>query len=326
MPRWIDVGPLLALTGVLALGGCTQTRETPTVAQDETPPKPEPQPAAAPSPTKVPGGAELEAAALACDGATLAGLDRDGFAQLNPEGLAPSATLLVTWESARAFGADGVVERSAVDALADGVAAELDVAPPKWWVEQLASAKRIDGSGPPFYDVGRTPDGDRRGAWLEGPGGLKVRSTAQLTEQDEQLAYDFSMGRATLGPIPKEPGFALEHTRAHAGSTVYFAMFPVASGGFPFPVHAVTSSSEKKWTAEVCGPKRRTLGGLGHLTVEFVVLEDPPKGGLKMTARDPPKGLAVFTAETHGVALEVFDIDSGKRTLAWSSDLWFMRT
>ncbi len=329
MPQRIEVSSALALITAMVLGGCTQARETPTVTQQDSPsPPPTPRSEVRSGDSTPLEATAVESAALACDGATLTEMGLEKLAALDPATLPPSAALLATWESARAFTAEGTLEPAAVEALTEAVTTALDHAPPTWWREQLASAQRREGSEPPFYDAGVTKHGDRRGAWKEGPGGLRVRSGATdlLVEQDGQLAYDFSVARAELGPIPSEPGTALEHTRAHAGSTVYFAMFPVASGGFPFPLQAVTNRSEKSWTAQVCGPKRTALNGLGHLTVELVVLEDPPSGRLEMTASPPPSGVAVFTAETHGVALEVFDVETGKRTLAWSSDLWFSRT
>jgi hypothetical protein len=104
----------------------------------------------------------------------------------------------------------------------------------------------------------------------------------------------------------------IEHARARAGTTIYYASFSQGSGGFRFPLRAVGPDGTLAWTAEVCGPDRRILAGHGHLTVEIVVL-------------DSGAGIAVFTAESHGVALDVFDPQTGKRTLAWSSDFWFAR-
>src|SRR5690606_25225933 len=137
-----------------------------------------------------------------------------------------------------------------------------------------------------------------------------------------------SMGRVELGPLPTEPDATLEISRARAGSTLYYASFSRGSGGFRFPLRAIDGNGRERWQAEVCGPDRKILGGLGYLTVEIVVLEPPPDPGVAPGSKQPSSGatgIAVFTAESHGVALDVFDPQTGARTLAWSSDFWFAR-
>jgi hypothetical protein len=263
--------------------------------------------------------AELDELARGCDGARLREhLGARSQAQLGQLVTAEPASirLLAIWEHDRSFAEDGALSRSSIDRLSVALEASLGQAPPTWWIDQLASAKSRadDESGPPSYDVGLGEHADRRGAWQPGPGSTRVRSDAALllSENAGQLGYDLSIGRVVLGPLPSEPVTMLEHARAQAGTTIYYASFSQASGGFRFPLRAIGSDGRLLWTAEVCGPNRQILGGLGHLTVEIVVLGSGT-------------GVAVFTAESHGVALDVFDPQTGTRTLAWSSDFWFAR-
>jgi hypothetical protein len=262
---------------------------------------------------------DLDRLALACEGEPL----RQRFSALSPadlERLADEAPtnlrLLALWEHDRRFAGDGALDPSSVDRLDRELAATLGTPPPRWWIEQLASAKQRsdDAGGPPYYDTRRTENGDRRGEWQTGPGGTRVRSGGALllSETKGQLSYDLSMHRVVLGPLPSDPGTMIEHARRQGATTIYWAAFSQGSGGFRFPLHAVDSEGKEVWTAEVCGPNRQILGGLGHLTAEIVVLESGA-------------GIAVFTAESHGVALDVFDPKTGARTMAWSSDFWFAR-
>jgi hypothetical protein len=275
---------------------------------------------------------DLEAMALACDGAglaqVLATLDAAEIAALAKARRGSSARLLLGWEATRSFTDEGALVPSAVSSLVAALTEELGTAPPTWWVEHLASGRRISTDRRPLaaYDVGATDAGDRRGPWHEGPGRTVVRPQAatSLTADGDTLAYDLGIGRVALGPLPPEAGAAIEITRARAGTTLYYAAFSRGAGGFRFPLHAVGPDGTT-WTAEVCGPDRQILGGLGYLTVQIVPLEPPPAPGAeghKQTS-GALRGIAVFTAESHGVALDVFDAGSGTRTLAWSSDLWF---
>lgn len=274
---------------------------------------------------------ELEPLALRCDGAAIAAV----FAKLDAAALAavddgPSARLLARWEATRSFAADGSIEPRAVESFIEALTQELGSEPPRWWIDQLASAKQSSEDGPPYYDVGLTDSGDRRGELVAGPGNLRVRPDLAmwLSEADGKLSFDLSMGRVELGPLPSDPDTTLELARARAGSTLYYATFSRGSGGFRFPLWAIDSDGRAKWQAEVCGPDRKFLAGLGYLTVEIVVLEPPPDPGAAPGLKLPSSGatgIAVFTAESHGVALDVFDPQTGARTLAWSSDFWFVR-
>jgi hypothetical protein len=235
-------------------------------------------------------------------------------------------------EAARSFSADGSIEPHAVDSLIEELTRELGSVPPRWWIEQLASARLRPGAdgGPPSYDVGFGKDSDRRGALVAGPGNLRVRSGVAmgLSGADGKLYFDLGIGRVELGPLPTDPDATLELARARAGSTIYYATFSRGAGGFRFPLRAIGSDGQQRWQAEVCGPDRQILGGVGYLTVEIVVLEPPPEPGSAPGMKLPSAGvtgIAVFTAESHGVALEVFDPQTGARTLAWSSDFWFAR-
>ncbi|PRQ03898.1 hypothetical protein ENSA7_51890 [Enhygromyxa salina] len=299
--------------------------------QAEHEPEPEPEPELAPLDDET----QLHALALACEGAAL----REQLAARTPAQLdsladtaPPSVAMLAAWERGRSFDASGVLARASVDRLAQQIEAQLDLAPPRWWLEQLASARLREGdeSGPPYYDIGLSEHADRRGAWAQGPGGLRVRPGAAmvLSAAKGTLSFDLSMGRVQLGPLPTDPGAALELARARGGTTIYYATFAPGSGGFRFPLRAIDSDSSVRWEAEVCGPDRKVLGGLGYLAVEIIVIESPPSDpdsralpGRAATVT----GIAVFSAESHGVALDVFDPNTGARTLAWSSDFWFAR-
>jgi hypothetical protein len=308
----------------------------PTSAPESTPPQ---DPQELPTLDDQTTPAQLDALALACEGATL----RERFAAHTPAQLdalataaPPSLALLAGWERGRSFGADGVLAQASVDRLAEQIEAELKLAPPRWWLEQLASGRQREGdeTGPPYYDVagdvGLREQADRRGAWEQGPGGLRVRpgGAMVLSAAKGMLSFDLSMGRVTLGPLPTDPGGAIEFARARAGTTIYYATFSPGSGGFRFPLRAIDSDSSVRWEAEVCGPDRKVLGGLGYLSVEIVVIESPPPDpdSRAMPGRAATvTGVAVFSAESHGVALDAFDPQTGARTLAWSSDFWFAR-
>ncbi|MFO7563987.1 MAG: hypothetical protein R6X02_15180 [Enhygromyxa sp.] len=291
-------------------------RADPTMNENPTPPPPD----------------ELEPLARSCDGVAVAA----AFAKLDAAALAtradgPSTRLLARWEAARSFSAEGSIEPGAVESFSEALKAELGSAPPRWWIEQLASAKLPADAGQslPYYDVGSRESGDRRGELVPGPGSSSVRPDVAmaLSETDGKLAFDLSLGRIELGPLPTEPDATLELARARAGTTLYYATFSRGSGGFRFPLRAIGSDGRERWRTEVCGPDRKILGGLTYLTVEILVLEPPPDpaaAGMKLPSRGPT-GIAVFTAESHGVALDVFDPQTGERTIAWSSDFWFAR-
>lgn len=269
--------------------------------------------------------AEVNAEALDCDGSALMRRRPETLRSLNPDDSPPSASLLAAWEGVRTFDDDGRIQSSGVDSMIPRFASAVGVAPPAWWVDTLKSARGGDGLAT-GYDLQITQGGlgDRRGELKLGPGNLLVRGSSPLVENDGMLAYDLSVGRVKLGPIPDQRGTAIEVTRARAGSTLYVAMFDPGSGGFRFPLRAVDRDGHERWTTEVCAADRKAQGGLGYMIVQLVVLEDPPpKPGVMSTSN--PRGLAVFTAETHGVTVEVFELDAGTRTLAWSSDLWSWR-
>lgn len=308
---------------VLALlASCTAAPER----SESTMIEPSPAPPVASSPDAP--AIDLEALALACEGEALARAiaspDRDRAAPLEGRSL----RLIALWERVRSFDAEGRIERAGVDELARALEAELGRPAPSWWIDQLASGRRYEGREPPYYDVGLAEGGDRRGKLVQGPGVTKLRESAAMvvSSKGDQLTYDLSMGRMELGPLPTDIDATLELARPRAGTTVYWSSFSRGSGGFRFPLRAVDYHAGQRWQAEVCGPDRKLLAGLGHLTVEIVVLE--PDSGAKpgeMRASSGATGIAVFTAESHGVALDVFDPSTGARVLAWSSDLWFSR-
>jgi hypothetical protein len=317
MPR-----SLLVLLGLVL--ACTDARD-PAPVDEPAPERSEPP---VNEPTATPN---LESLALQCDGVTI----KAAFAKLDAAGLAaidegPSARLLARWEGTRKFAANGLIERAGVETFVAALTTELGSAPPSWWVDQLAAAKQYDGQDPPYYDVGLSEHGDRRGELVAGPGTTRVRPgmAMVLAGGNGKLYFDLSMGRVELGPLPSDPDATIEVGRARAGSTIYYASFSRGSGGFRFPLHAIGSDGRERWQAEVCGPDRKILAGHGHLTVEIVVLEPPPAADEKpgeKRASGGATGIAVFTAESHGVAVEVFDPQTGARTLAWSSDFWFAR-
>lgn len=267
---------------------------------------------------------DLEALALACDGEAIRRVLASADARLEGR----SIRLIALWERARSFDGEGRLERAGVDELARALEVELGRPAPTWWIEQLASGRRHEGREPPAYDVGLAEGGDRRGKFVQGPGVTELRESAAMvvSSRGDRLTYDLSMGRMELGPLPTDLDATLELARPRAGTSVYWSSFSRGSGGFRFPLRAVDFHDGQRWQAEVCGPDRKLLAGLGHLTVEIVVLE-PDTGAEpgEMRASSGATGIAVFTAESHGVALDVFDPGTGARVLAWSSDLWFAR-
>ena len=312
-------------SGLLALLlGLACAPAAPESPKPETPPespKP-PMPASTPSdPPPAELGAQVEALALACDGPALMRLGPTTIAALEPGRDTKSANLLAKWERERRF-EDGSIVSSSVDAFVPQLNAAVDTPAPAWWVDTLKSA-RGGAETATGYDLGLVDGGDRRGPLRPGPGGLLVRPDFNLVESGGNLAYDLSMGRVELMPLPETKGTAVEVTRARAGTTLYVAAFEPGSGGFRFPMRAVDSDGKALWTTEVCAADRKVLGGKGSMIVEIVVIEDPPPQPGRKSASHP-RGIAVFTAESHGVTVEVFDL-KGTRTLAWSSDLWSWR-
>ncbi len=297
--------------------------DAPTASREE----PEPRAAEASVGVEPVDSAAIDAALLACDGPALLGHSAaHHHAQAKDASAPASARAWGMWEELRAFDDGGALAPPAVDAAVESLRAALQTSPPAWWVDQLRSARRNDAALP-YYNVGLTETGDRRGGWTARPGGLRIRpeNDAVLVVDGEHLAYDFSVGRAQLMKAPQTPGSVAEVTRAHAGSTAFIATFEPSSGGFPFEVRAVDSQGVERWAVTACGPNRTVLGGKGHLTVELIVLQDPAPRGTQMRPASPIRGLAVFSAESHGLAVEVFDATHGHKTFAWTSDLWFHR-
>lgn len=311
---------------------CATTEPSPDAVAAEAAPepiaaKPTTMPKSAPddAPSADIDAAQVEAEALRCDGPALMQRGASAIGALSPDDAALSASLLAAWERGRAFDDRGTIEPAGVDEMLPRFTAALGMAPPRWWVDTLKSARGGEGIAT-GYDLQMAQDGygDRRGKLSRGPGGVLIRGTSPLVESDGMLAYDLSSGRVELGPVPSHRGTAIEVTRARAGTTLYVAMFEPGAGGFRFPLRAVASDGKERWVTEVCAADRKVLGGLGYMVVQMVVLEDPPaKPGVMSTSN--ARGLAVFTAETHGVTVEVFELDTGARTLAWSSDLWSWR-
>ena len=346
MPAWLST-TLTAMRGVLVIVcpalswvmACTRVHDPGAANQSssqtsvERPALTQPPMADSPPDSQRPAPA-LEAQALGCDGAALAevlgALHRTELEPLADSDVGVSTRLLARWELERSLEPDGTLTPSAIDAFVTAVSAELRREPPHWWVEHLRSGKRLPSDEQRVaYDSRGTQTADRRGPLVAGPGDTQVRPEAArvLGAQAGKLTFDLSMGRVELGPMPSGSGIVIEYARARAGSTLYYAAFERGAGGFRFPLWAVGSDGQLRWEAEVCGPDRQILGGLGHLTTEIVVLEppaDPSESGMKLPT-GAPIGIAVFTAESHGVALDVFDPDDGTRTISWSSDLWFAR-
>ncbi|MCA9662297.1 MAG: hypothetical protein KC486_28415 [Myxococcales bacterium] len=336
-PR-VNLGLAVAL-----LAACTTARppadaEPRPTADKGDAPMPEPAAAedgrdpAAPVPADVASDEPLEPLALRCDGAALArALASRDLRALKTGGDGPSVRLLATWEAVRTFGDDDTLAAEAVDALVEALTAQLGRAPPRWWIDHLASARwGGDASQPlPYYDVQMTATGDRRGELVEGPGKTRVRPELLpvLAEGGGKLHVDLSAARVAIADLPENPGTVVEVARARAGSTLYVATYELGAGGFRFPLRAVTRDGQR-WEATVCGPDRQVLGGVGYMIAELVVLEPTPDPDARPGVMRPSAGatgIAVFTGETHGVAVDVFDPATGERTLAWSSDLWFAR-
>jgi len=270
--------------------------------------------------------AKVEAEALRCDGPALMQRGASAVGALSsPDDSHPSASLLAAWERGRAFDGQGTIEAASVETMIPRFTAALGMSVPQWWVDTLKSARGGEGVATGYdLQMAQRGYGDRRGELNRGPGGVLVREPSPLVESGGMLAYDLSVGRVELGPVPSNRGTAIEVTRARAGTTLFVAMFEPSAGGFRFPLRAVGSDGTERWKTEVCAADRKALEGLGYMIVQMVVLEDPPaKPGLM--SKSNARGIAVFTAETHGVTLEVFELDTGARTLAWSSDLWSWR-
>lgn len=267
--------------------------------------------------------ADLERALRDCDGQALAGLrshlGEDELAELEgDEQLAPAARVWARWERIAHEGERA--DRMEVSEFGVEFERRFGISPPPWWLDQLSGGKPSEG-GPDSYDVGLGHDFDRRGSWktLDSGGRIRADDAMVLGEQDGQLYVDLSSRRAMLGEAPKS-GWMVEYARPRGGLEVYLATFEPGQGGFPFPIRKIRND-EVDWETRSCGTGRFELGGLGHLTVDVVVIDENAGSAGRMT---PSKvtGVAVFSAESHGLSFELFDPETGERTAAFTSDLW----
>ena len=112
----------------------------------------------------------------------------------------------------------------------------------------------------------------------------------------------------------------VEYVRPRGGREVFLATFEPGSGGFPFPLRRY-QNDEQQWETQSCGTGRSVLGGVGHLTVGLSVIDESAGHAGRMA---PPQvtAVALFSAESHGLAFELFDPETGERTAAFTSDLW----
>lgn len=166
---------------------------------------------------------------------------------------------------------------------------------PMWWQTALKGAT-VHDNGVTSYSLMDTLVA--RYAHEVPWGKAKVRVPAGVVPGDiarEMVAP--SMGDASHLEILRDKGSA------------FVVAFSAGSGGFPFEVHRV-DGTRVVWKGTACSAGRQVLGGVGSLVVE-------------MTKQNGE--LVVWSAESHGVAVDVFDAETGAVTLRFSSDLWMAR-
>ncbi|MEM6993223.1 MAG: hypothetical protein AAF721_22100, partial [Myxococcota bacterium] len=171
---------LCALVGLACAPSAPPTSADPAKAAPE--PAEPPKVAAPEAPPVALDAAALDEAARSCDGTAarrlLGNAAASDFAAMYETTDLKSARLIASFGTHRAFDADGKLVASGVKAFVDDVAAELEVAPPAWWIAHLSSGTRRSGAEPNaalLYDTGRTETGDRRGRFDAGPGQSRVR-------------------------------------------------------------------------------------------------------------------------------------------------------
>lgn len=310
----------LGLAAVIAVLGCgREPAPKPTTrAQPESPS----EPSAADTPTApIPTLAPVlpEHARTCPDGASLmgrlSGAEPAALERMVAEG-APSLSLQARWERDRRFVAEEEgLERLAPDVaktFAEAVRERSGHAPPGWWVDTLASARRYVETGATGYDLGPQADGDRRGPLVRGDP-FVTREGVTAKREGDRVTLEQGTRAVTIDAVhllePTLPASTIE--LAFTPTLALAVPYDPGTGGFPFELRAFElGTGTPGWRALVCSAGRTMLGGLGYLIVELVVEGD---------------AVWVYSAESHGVAIDAFALETGEPRLRFSADLWFAR-
>lgn len=223
------------------------------------------------------------------------------FAVLSPRQLDVLATegdrtmrLLVHWERERS-GAGAGLDGDGITRFLRALHTELGRPAPAWWASALRSARAHASTGATSYAV--TP--------------------AREARFTERVAWGSRTFRAPPGmppldgvPLPRDATLGFVDA-IQAGARIVVVPFSPGSGGFPFEVRAYRAGPvELAWTSTACAAGRQVLGGLGELAIELEITTDEVR---------------VWSAESHGLAIDAFDLGTGAPRWRFSTDFWFAR-
>lgn len=202
--------------------------------------------------------------------------------------------LLAVWERERRV-SGGRLDPAGVTRFLRALETELGAPAPAWWQAALRSARFHPSTGATSYDVTSSRAARFSGtvAW----GGRTLRAPAGIPD---------------LAPIPPPRGGAPSHVDAiAAGARIVVVPFEPGSGGFPLEVRAYRAGPiEPAWTSTACSAGREMLSGLGDLVIQLDVVASE---------------LRVWSAESHGLAIDAFDLATGAPRWRFSTDFWFAR-
>lgn len=226
---------------------------------------------------------------------------RAAFAGLSPPEIDALATdrdrtlrLLATWERERRVAGERL-EADGVARFLRALEAELGRPAPGWWQDALRGARYHPRTSATSYDVSRA---------------RRARFTQVISWGGRTFAAP--AGVPALGAIPPPAEAAPDHVDAiQVGARVVVVPFDPSAGGFPFEVTAYRAGPvERAWRATACSAGREVLSGLGELAVELDVVANE---------------LRVWSGESHGLAIDAFDLATGAVRWRFSTDLWFAR-
>lgn len=223
------------------------------------------------------------------------------FSVLSPAQSAALATeedrtskLLAHWERERRVAAERL-DPAGVTRFLRALETEIGRAPPAWWQDTLRTARFHPSTSATSYDVAPA----RRSRFTSGVawGPRTLRGPASIP---------------SLDGIPLPHDAALDHVDAvRTGARVMVVPFAPGRGGSPFDVYAYRAGPiELAWTATACSAGRSVLGGEGDLALELDVVANE---------------LRVWSAESHGLAIDAFELATGRVRWRFSTDFWFAR-
>ncbi|MDQ3032769.1 MAG: hypothetical protein M3Y87_10155 [Myxococcota bacterium] len=223
------------------------------------------------------------------------------FAMLSPPQLDALAAdgdrtlrLLVHWERERRV-LDAGLDPDGITRFLRALRSELGRPAPAWWATALRSARVHAATSTTSYTA--TP-----------------ARASRFTERIEWGSRTFvaPAAMASLDGIPPPLDATLDHVDAiRTGARIVVVPFSPGSGGFPLEVRAYRAGPvELAWRSTACAAGRQVLGGVGELAIE-----------LEITAEE----VRVWSAESHGLAIDAFDLATGAPRWRFSTDFWSAR-